>query len=115
MYEEIKKKYMETFEREKLPYIRCNNCSYIFYYPRDYCPKCGSRKLEVLESNGLGKVFSCTRFFNKEGKEIIYGIVELDEGFRIYTNFMSDIDIGDRVKVKFVKVNDKMVPVFERV
>ncbi len=114
MFDEIKKKYLEMFESEKLPYIRCNKCGYVFFYPRDYCPKCGSKDLAVLESKGVGKVFSYTKFVNKDGKEVIYGIVELHEGFRMYTNFLEEVDIGDEVAVKYIIKDGRKIPVFSK-
>ncbi|AHC52052.1 DNA-binding protein [Sulfolobus acidocaldarius SUSAZ] len=114
MFEEIKKKYQEMFGNEKLPYLKCTRCGHSFYYPRDYCPKCRSRELEVRESRGVGSVFSMTKFRDRDNKEIYYGIVELEEGFRMYANFIVPVEIGDMVRVKFLGKESK-VPFFEKI
>ncbi|MEM0362449.1 MAG: Zn-ribbon domain-containing OB-fold protein [Sulfolobaceae archaeon] len=98
--EEIYTKYDNIIRSENaLPYIKCNDCNHIFFYIRHFCPKCGSKKLEVLKSSGIGKVFSWTKVYRK-GESFVYGIVEVEEGFRVYCNFSEDVEIGDKVKVK---------------
>jgi len=111
--EEIRKKYFEYFEKEILPFIECRKCGHKFYYPRAICPKCGSKDLEIKESNGMGKIFAMTKIYDKK---VIYGIIELDEGFKIYSNIIGDeneVDIGRRVKVTFVSVNGQKFPFFK--
>ncbi|MEM0373898.1 MAG: OB-fold domain-containing protein [Sulfolobaceae archaeon] len=116
-YSDIRKRYFDLLNQEKLPYIHCKNCNKNFYYPRPLCPYCGSSELEVSESSGLGKVFSFTVIPSPEG-DIIYAIIELDEGFRIYSNIIGKnrgIDIGDRVRVKFLNKGTLKVPFFEKI
>ncbi|PVU76918.1 zinc ribbon domain-containing protein [Saccharolobus islandicus] len=36
-------------KKEKLPYIKCKSCGYVFLYPRDFCAKCNSSSI----------IFSC--------------------------------------------------------
>jgi len=103
--EEIYSTYDKILQSGYLPYIRCRKCMNTFFYVRNLCPKCGSRDLEVLRSSGIGKVFSWTKIFRKNDTSI-YGIVELEEGFKIYCNFASDVEIGDKVKVKINSLED---------
>lgn len=104
--EEIYAKYDEIIRKDSsLPYVKCKDCNYTFFYARHFCPKCGSRNIEVLKSSGIGKVFSWTKIYRK-GETWIYGIVELEEGFKVYCNFTEDVKIGDKVKVKVIR-NDK--------
>ncbi|QIW23826.1 nucleic acid-binding protein [Sulfolobus sp. S-194] len=105
--DEIYAKYDKIIrEDSSLPYIKCNNCNSTFFYPRHFCPKCGSNNIEVMRSSGIGKVFSWTKIYRK-GDKWIYGIVELEEGFKVYCNFTEDIKIGDKVKVKVVPKDDR--------
>jgi uncharacterized OB-fold protein len=113
MFDKIKEKYLSLMEKESLPYIKCKSCGHVFFYPRDFCPRCNSRDLEVKISEGKGKVFSFTKFQGKKG-ETIYGIVELDEGFRMYTNIFGDVDIGDEVIVTFINDSGRKIPVFKK-
>ncbi|QGA68061.1 Zn-ribbon domain-containing OB-fold protein [Sulfolobus sp. E11-6] len=103
--EEIYSAYDKIVQSGYLPYIRCKKCTHTFFYVRHCCPKCGSRDLEVLRSEGIGKVFSWTKIFRKNDTSI-YGIVELGEGFKVYCNFTSDVEIGDNVRVKIDSLGD---------
>lgn len=111
--EEIKAKYKEYLNEEKLPYIECKKCGKRFYYPKYFCPNCGSEEFEVKVSSGRGKVFSFTKFKDKD-EEVIYGIVELEEGFRMYTNFIGEVEIGDEVFAVFESKNGIKIPLFRR-
>lgn len=113
MMDEVNSKYKEYFNQERLPYIQCKKCERKFYYPKYFCPYCGSTDFEVRISQGRGKVFSFTKFKDKDG-EVIYGIVELEEGFRMYTNFVNEVDIGDNVTVTFENRNGIKIPLFKK-
>jgi len=112
MFDEIKKEYINLMNNEKLPYIKCKSCGNVFFYPRDYCPKCNSKNLEIKVSKGEGKVFSITKFQGKKG-DTYYGIVEMDEGFRIYSNIKNSLEIGDKVIVEFIEENGRKIPIFK--
>ncbi|BDC18830.1 zinc ribbon domain-containing protein [Acidianus sp. HS-5] len=113
MFDEIRKEYINLMNDGKLPYIKCKSCGYVFFYPRDYCPKCDSKDLEIKVSKGEGKVFSITMFQSAKGK-IYYGIIELDEGFRMYANIEDDAEIGDKVTVEFTEKDGRKIPIFRR-
>lgn len=111
--------YFQYFNNEKLPYLLCKKCGHKFYYARAVCPKCLSSDLEIRESKGEGTVYSFTKFVNSKGKEVIVGIVQLEEGFKIYCNIMEDeenrgIDIDKKVRVTFGKLpNGQKYPLFK--
>jgi len=116
-YLDIKKVYQDLLSKEKLPYTKCKSCNKKFYYPRPLCPYCGSNDLEVLESSGIGKVFSLTIIPRGENN-VVYGIVELDEGFRMYSNIITKqgkVDIGDKVRVIFIDKSGVKIPFFEKI
>ena len=103
--EEIYSKYDEIVKSGDLPFLQCKKCGHKFFYVRHICPKCSSKDLEVVKSSGIGKVFSWTKIYRKN-ETFIYGIVELEEGFRIYCNIAEDVEIGDKVKVNVSILND---------
>nr|6HTJ_A Chain A, Nucleic-acid-binding protein containing a Zn-ribbon [Saccharolobus solfataricus]6HTJ_B Chain B, Nucleic-acid-binding protein containing a Zn-ribbon [Saccharolobus solfataricus] len=115
--EEIRELYFKYFDENKLPFIQCNKCGHKFYYPRVLCPKCGSSDIEVRFSKGLGKIFAMTKVYRKDGSYVIYGIVELEEGFRMYSNIIeeSQADINRKVEVIFKEINGKKYPLFKTV
>ncbi|TRM79804.1 hypothetical protein DJ522_09295, partial [Sulfolobus sp. F3] len=96
--DEIILTYLDYFNKEKLPYIKCNNCGYVFYYPRAICPKCLSDRLSVMESKGEGEIYSETKFNDGKGEITIVSLIKLDEGFTIYANVIannpSEVDIN---------------------
>ncbi|QGA68955.1 Zn-ribbon domain-containing OB-fold protein [Sulfolobus sp. E11-6] len=105
---EIIQTYFDYFNKEKLPYMKCNTCGNVFYYPRTVCPRCLSINLSILESKGEGEIYSETKFANEKGQVIVVGLVKLDEGFKMYANIFSrnieEVDINKRVKVIFREV-----------
>lgn len=111
---EIISSYKSTLMAKKLPFLRCRACSYTFYYTRDICPHCHSRDLEIMESKGLGTVFSVTTLLNKEKQRTNYAIIELDEGFRLYSTVISDkpVEIGTRVSLKILEIDGSSYPFF---
>ncbi len=104
---EIYNQYEKDFKGNILPYIKCNNCNYKFYYPRDMCPECGSSNLSIEKSNGNGKIYSYTI----SGKNI-WAIIEMDEGFKFYANITNSgtVDINKRITVAFINRNNKILP-----
>jgi uncharacterized OB-fold protein len=106
----------------------CTRCSSWVWYPKAWCPKCGKR--ETMEWKGLsgrGTVYSFTIIrqvidnapsFNKDMPFVI-ALVELEEGPRMYSNLTGvkpdEVAIGDRVKVYFEDVTNKLaLPKFRR-
>jgi uncharacterized OB-fold protein len=112
---EIDQAYGSAFEKGRLPYLSCNGCSHVFYYPRDACPNCGSKELDLHESSGKGYIFSYTTVHRKGLKDSIYAIVQVEEGFRLYSNILSSGEpkIDDRVVVTFKEVKGRRYPFFE--
>jgi len=102
---------------EKLPYTKCKSCNKRFYYPKIFISLRGLNDSEVLESSGIGKVFSLTIIPMSENN-VVYGIVELDEGFRTYSNIITKqgkVDIGEKVRVIFVDKDGVKIPLFEKI
>lgn len=109
--------YRSHFEQGVLCFIRCEDCPNVFYYPRDGCPRCGSVSLTLCESSGKGTVFSYTKVHRKGVSDAVYAIVELDEGFRLYTNIEDSpkLSVGSRVEVFMKDTNRGKMPFFRMI
>ncbi|MEM0074805.1 MAG: zinc ribbon domain-containing protein [Nitrososphaerota archaeon] len=104
--------YYMSFDKGSLPYICCEACGNKFYYPRSLCPKCHSKQLRLCTSTGKGVIFSYTRINRKEG-QLIYAIIEMNEGFRMYSNVEGkNVDIGNEVQVYFSEARGRNYPFF---
>ena len=85
-----------------LPY--CRPCARSYWYPRDFCPRCGSLDVESRRSAGRGRVYTFAihhrAFHPGWADEVPYitALVELEEGVRIFSNLIG-ID-PDPAKVK---------------
>jgi uncharacterized protein len=91
----------------------CVECQTIIWYPRPFCPSCGSLKVSWVEATGLGTVYSFT--VNRRGQAdlpayrdagvYVLAYVELDEGPRVMTNIVDcdpdSVKIGQQVEVVF--------------
>ena len=75
-----------------LPY--CRACQKAYWYPRDFCPACGSRDVERRKSSGRGKLYTHAihyrAFHPGWANEIPYvtALIDLDEGVRIFSNLI---------------------------
>jgi uncharacterized OB-fold protein len=92
---------------------RCTACAGYIWYPRPYCPACGSLGVEWVEVSGRGTVYSYT--VNRRGQAdmpayreagtYVLAYVELEEGPRVMTNIVDcdpdTVRIGQRVEVVF--------------
>jgi hypothetical protein len=84
---------------------RCEECHQAHWYPRAYCPFCGSGKTVWEESPGEGVVYTFSIMRRSPSGPYAIGYVTLDEGPSMLTNFVDvtpqDLKIGMRVKLKF--------------
>lgn len=100
----------------------CENCGLTYHYPRSLCPDCFSENVQWVEASGTGEVYSYSTArtisgWPEKATPLIVAYVELDEGPRIMTDIHAEpesVNIGTRVKVKFVDSEKEKVaiPVF---
>ena len=67
---------------------RCGSCGKVHYPPRNSCPYCGSRELELVELPRTGTLESYSVVYSVPGDErfeapVIVGLVRLDNGVRV--------------------------------
>jgi len=104
----------------------CQGCGHLQFFPRPFCLKCASERIDWQEVTGEGTIYTFTinhrapNAFMKERLPYAVAIVDLDEGVRMMANIVNSdlaaIEIGKRVKVVFERVSGEIVlPQFELV
>ena len=105
---------------ESIAYQACSACKHIWYFRRGFCPSCGASDVTDLKASGEGVVFAIsivTRAATAEARaHVPYAVVLVDaaEGFRMMGHGDRDLKIGDKVKARFEKFTDHIVPYFGR-
>jgi uncharacterized protein len=105
------KPYWEGCKAHQLKIQRCAECGHHQFYPRIYCTKCMSDRVEWVEASGRAKVLSYTIVHRpvspafKEEIPYVVALVTLDEGPTMMTNLVryapNQLAIGMPVVVTF--------------
>jgi len=114
--------FWEGCRNHKLVLPKCGACGRVHFYPRSFCPYCDAREIEWIEATGKGEIYSYAivrqpieAAFAKLVPYCI-GIVELDEGVRLSTRILGEIDeiaCGKRVTVTFEERSPNLItPLF---
>ncbi len=111
--------YWEGCRAGELRYQVCNACGEVVFHARAACPYCLAEALRWEKSAGKGAIYSFAiqqlpvDRLNPGKVPITLGIVELDEGFHMFTEIDSTdravLKIGARVSVYFERVADDLV------
>jgi uncharacterized OB-fold protein len=96
---------------------RCNACGEAHWYPRPFCPHCGSDDTDWLATSGTGTVYSFTVTRKSGPVPYVLAYVTLAEGVTMLTNLVDaetrSLHIGQRVEVTFRQAEGGgAVPVF---
>ena len=104
-------------KEHKLLIQECQDCRSKIFYPRKYCPDCGSANLGWSQASGKAKVFSYTiTMAGVEAKfaddlPYVLALVELEEGIRMMTRIVEcdpeKVGIGMDVEVVFEELNEE--------
>jgi uncharacterized OB-fold protein len=92
---------------------RCQDCQTLIWYPRPFCPACGSLHVGWEQASGRGTIYSYT--VNRRGAgdlpeyrtvgPYVLAYVDLAEGPRVMTNIVDcdpdSVAIGQAVEVVF--------------
>lgn len=116
--------YWASGEAGRLSLPKCEDCGKAHWYPRLYCPHCGSDKLEWIACSGKGVIHTFTvvrqsghKYF-KTKIPYVLAMVALDEGPLLMTNII-DCDVNAAaidapVTVVFEDLGDGVnVPLFK--
>ena len=111
--------YWEGCRRSELRYQVCNDCGEVVFHARAACPYCLSDALRWERSAGKGVIYSFAiqqlpvDRKNPGKAPLTLGIVQLDEGFHMFTEIDSTdrnvLKIGAQVSVFFDQVADDLV------
>ena len=102
--------YWDATAEGRLVLPRCDACDTVIWYPRRFCPACGSSNVSWIDASGRGAIYSFTVVRKgggqyREADPFVVAYVELDEGPRMMTNIVdcdpASLTIGDRVEVVF--------------
>jgi uncharacterized OB-fold protein len=94
---------------------RCDDCEFVIWYPRRFCPACGSRNVSWFDAAGTGTVYTFTIVTKgggayRDAGPYVVAFVELDEGPRLMTNIVDtppeSVAVGQRVAVVFAPTVD---------
>ena len=104
--------YWAAADKGKLVLPRCQRCGHVIWYPRTFCPLCGSADVEWIEASGRGTIYSYTVVRQSQGRfagavPYVLAYVELAEGPRVLTNITGEMDglaVGDDVEAFFDSV-----------
>lgn len=89
---------------------QCDDCEHVIWYPRLFCPECGSSDVSWIEASGSGSVYSFTVVEKGQGRwrdhsPYVLAYVELDEGPRVMTNIVGGdpdaVSVGSAVQAVF--------------
>ena len=95
---------------------RCLACGQAHWYPRPFCPHCGSDRVEWQPASGLGSLYAFSALRRVTPTRIV-AYVQLHEGPILLTNMVDcgidSLRIGAAVQVTFTPAKEgRPVPVF---
>ena len=116
MVTEETREFWEALTQSRFVLPRCGACASWIWYPRGFCPVCGSRDTTWQEASGRGRIYSYTVVRKSglpgwsEAVPYVIAYVELDEGPRVMSNIVgcepAVLTIGSRVRVVMPKDGD---------
>ena len=107
--------FWEAAADDRLVLPVCDACGHHIWYPRSWCPVCGSESVTWTELSGRGTVYACTVVRRGVGPwagavPYVGAYVELDKGPRLLTNIVTDapddVRVGMAVTAVFVPVTE---------
>lgn len=102
-----------------IAYQSCAFCKAVWYFRREFCPACGDVNPVTRHAAGDGTVHARTSVARAPTEELrahapyLMVLVDADEGFRLMAHGDPTLEIGDRVRARFVDLADKKIPYFE--
>ncbi|GAA4535695.1 Zn-ribbon domain-containing OB-fold protein [Nonomuraea ferruginea] len=102
---------------------RCTPCSRHYFYPRPFCPRCGSEEVEWTTVSGDARLVSYIINYRPfppfdPATPVVVALVELAEGPRMMTNIVGiapepeNLELDMPLKAEFIEYEDYTLPVF---
>ena len=100
---------------------QCTSCTEHYFYPRPFCPRCGSAEVEWRATSGRATLVSYVinhRPFPPVEDPQVVALVELEEGPRMMTNVVGvepapeNLPLGMQLQVTFEQRGEHAIPVF---
>jgi len=113
----------EAAAEGRLLLVRCHGCGHVHYYPRPFCPSCGSEDVSWVGASGEATLYTWSVVhrndlppFN-ERVPYVAAVVELAEGPRMTTNIVGcdprSLEAGMALQVDFRDTGEGFcLPVF---
>ena len=107
--------YWDGAKAGELRLQRCKACAHTYFPPRNHCPDCGARDVEVIRASGRGRLFSyIINHLPSPGFEPPFAIavVELEEGPRLMSNIVGcaqtpeALELDMALEVTFERLSD---------
>jgi uncharacterized protein len=105
------KEFWDATAEGKLRIPKCDKCSLYVWYPRPFCPSCGSTDVTWTDLSGKGTVYTFTAVHRsgvpgfRDQLPYVIAYVELEEGPRVMTNIVGiepdQVTVGMPVSVVF--------------
>ena len=109
-----------TMGGEAIVYQCCGACGNVQYFRRSFCWSCGAPDPVEKFASGQGTIYAtslvCRAATAETRAHVPYNIVLVDteEGFRMMGHGSNDLCIGDKVKARFARFVDRLIPYFEK-
>jgi uncharacterized OB-fold protein len=110
-----------THDADGITYQCCGQCSSKWYFRRGFCPRCGSSNPSTLLASGAGIVHARTLVTRAPTNEwrmhspYLVVMVDAEEGFRLMAHGSTELQIGTRVRARFIVRAGRKIPYFEQV
>jgi uncharacterized protein len=101
---------------------KCAKCSHVYFPPRPFCARCGSREVDVLRASGRATLYSYVIHHRPTPGFVppySIAVVELEEGPRMMTNIVEveqtpeALQLDMPLEVVFERLSDSIsLPLF---
>lgn len=117
------KPYWDAAADGRLSVQRCQACSHVYFYPRDFCPACTSDRIEWIDCSGRATLYSYVIEHRpgpgyEDEVPFVVAAVQLEEGPRMMTNIVGVEPLPENLRldmdlvVRFEPRGEMWVPVF---
>ena len=113
--------YWEGAAAGELRIQQCTSCTKYYFYPRPFCPNCGSAEVEWRVTSGRASLVSYVinhRPVPPSDEPLVIALVQLEEGPRMMTNGVGveplpeNLPLDLPLRVTFEQRGEYSIPVF---